>query len=124
MPAAWVLEGHDADAASVGAASAENLRDGDHARAADGGTRSEREGVGTAAFVAAGFANLGSLLSFDFRISPGAVAVYEEVSNFTAPPYVSELFVKWSTERMFSSLEVNAMKIGPGKRAPPLWTKS
>ena len=124
VSAVWVAEDLVVEVASTGVVPAGSPRDGDNVGAAGGGPDPEREGVRAAAFAAADLANLGPLRSSDFKISSGAAAVCEEVSNFTAPPCVSELFKKWSTQRMFRSLEANTMKVSSGKRAPPLLTES
>lgn len=123
LPVGRDVEGPVGGSAFVCAAPAEGPRGGDNAGAAGGGSDREGGGVGAAAFAAAGLANLGPLVSSDFKVSAGAAAVCEEVSNFTAPPCVSELFKRWSTQAMFRSMEANAVKVGPCRHAPPLWAK-
>ena len=86
-------------------------RDGNNVRAAAGASSYERGGVDAATFAATGVVNLGPLCSSDFRISPTAASVCEKASRFTAPLCVSELFKKWSPDKMFRSLEANAMKV-------------
>ena len=109
--------GQAGDSAFGGAAPEESLRGVYNAGAAGGVPDPEGEGVGAAAFAAAGLANLGPLLPSDFRVSAGAASVCEEVCNFAAPPCVSELFKRWSKETMFRSMEANAMKVGSGPLA-------
>lgn len=56
-------------------------------------------------------ANVGALCALDFKISDGAASVCEEVGGFAAPPYLNVLFDRVPVDRMFRTIEANAMKV-------------
>ena len=56
-------------------------------------------------------ANVGALCALDFKISDGVASVCEEVGGFAAPPYLNVLFDRVPVDRMFRTIEANAVKV-------------
>ena len=56
-------------------------------------------------------ANVGALCALDFKISDGVASVCEEVGGFAALPYLNVLFDRVPVDRMFRTIEANAVKV-------------
>ena len=85
-----------------------------------GASGSERGRATAGASGAVGTADVGLLCTQDFKISPEAASVCEEVTRFAALACLSELFRRMPTEKMFRSIEANAMRVSLDMHIHPL----
>ena len=77
-----------------------------------GGSGAEEDGLAADSSRAAPVtANVGALCALDFKISDGVASVCEEVGGFAAPPYLNVLFDRVPVDRMFRTIEANAVKV-------------